>query len=52
MYNDVKLQTPKAVIKTNPKALSENLSELTLIQKFVYAFKCLRHTKMAMSRTQ
>ena len=35
----------KTVIKTNSKALSENLSELTLIQKFVYAFKCLRHTK-------
>ena len=42
----------KTVIKTNSKALSENLSELTLIQKFVYAFEYLRHTKMAMSRTQ
>mgnify|MGYP003396553488 CR=1 FL=1 len=42
----------KTVIKTNSKTLSENLSELTLIQKFVYAFKCSRHTKIAMSRTQ
>ena len=25
--------------QTNSKALSENLSELTLIQKFVYAFE-------------
>ena len=52
MYNDEKNVDSKTVIKTNSKTLSENLSELTLIQKFVYAFEYLRHTKMAMSRTQ